>query len=262
MFGRFGRWLRDVVGVEPSVAERRIAIRATPFPDAWRAILEREVPHYRKLDEAQRTKLHGDIQIFIAEKTIVGIEGFEVHERARVLVAAAAAVLVLGRDISMLDHVDRVIIRPEVWTDDGDRTGGLYTPFERLRGDEVVGIRGEVELAWTQIDSAFTKPEGKHTPVHELAHAFDHADGELDALVRHPHYDRWRARLRELPLDRRRVGRYLVTDIIGDVEGPELFANASTLFFECPRRLHGLDADLFAALVAIYAIDPRSLVDH
>jgi Mlc titration factor MtfA (ptsG expression regulator) len=264
MFGKLVRWLRDAVAIEPTVADKRAAIRATPFPDAWRAIIEREVPHYRRLDEAQRAKLLGDIQVFIAEKTIVGLDGFEVHDRARVLIAAGVALLVLGRDLALLDHVSRVIILPDDFDHQTKRLAGRYEGHQHVRGDEVVGLGGEVELAWTHVETAFGKLDGNHVTVHEFAHALDHGDGEIDALTRHTHYDRWRARLRDLPMATRRWGPFkFTTEVLGDVDPPgELFAYATELFFETPRRLYRLDAELFAALVEIYGIDPRTLVDH
>jgi hypothetical protein len=56
--------------------------------------------------------------------------------------------------------------------------------------------------------------------IHELAHAFDHADGQLDALVSHEHFARWKSKLHELELSRRIEGRTIVTEVIGDVEVP------------------------------------------
>ena len=58
------------------------------------------------------------------------------------------------------------------------------------------------------------------------------------------------------------VGWTEITSIIVDVEGPELFAAATELFFEAPRRLHRIDASLFEAMYAIYGVDPRMLVDQ
>jgi Mlc titration factor MtfA (ptsG expression regulator) len=256
-----GRWLLDVVGREPSDAEKRAALRSAPFPDAWSAILSREMPHYRRLDAQQRAKLHGDVLVFVGEKPIVGIEGFTITEHAKVLVAGCAALVALGTDIAIFDHVTRVMIRPKSFHSEGRHAGGLYQPFKETLGGRVVGVSGEVELAWTQVAGAFGKLEGQNTTLHELAHAFDHRDGELDALVAHPSFERWKSKLRDLPLDRRRDGWWQITQVIGDVEGPELFAHATELFFECPRRLHAIDAALFDALRAIYSLDPRELVD-
>jgi MtfA peptidase len=264
MFGRLGRWLVERISPNkpgPDL-EKRATARAADVPVAWRTIIERELPHYRRLSETQRAKLLGDVNVFIAEKVFFGDAGFVVDDRAKVLVAASAALIAIGRDIAIFDHVTRVVIRPDIEIEAGQPVGGHYIAKTQLAGDEIDDHWGEVEIAWTQLEAAFGQLEGQNTAVHELAHAFDHSDGRLDALQAHPHYDRWRARLRDLTLSERVVGNYEMVERIGDVDGPELFASATELFFECPRRLHRLDPSLFEALSEIYAIDPRTLVDR
>jgi Mlc titration factor MtfA (ptsG expression regulator) len=250
--------------VPPPDFARRAQLRATPLPEAWRLIIERELPHWQRLTEAQRAKLLGDVHVFLTEKPIIGIEGFEVTDRARVLVAASAALLALGLDISIFDHVRRIAIRPDIVVEERGKVGGFYQPMANVtvEGDQVIETWGDVELSWPQLDLAFRKLEGANTPIHELAHAFDHADGKLDSLMAHAHYDRWRARLHGLVLDKTRVGDYQLTETVADVEGPELFAVATELFFEAPRRLHKIDAELYEALYQIYGIDMRTVVDR
>jgi Mlc titration factor MtfA (ptsG expression regulator) len=264
VLGRLGRWLIKravprVVVVDPA---KRAAVRTTPLPPVWRAIIERELPHYQRLNTAQRDKLLADAHVFIVEKSMVGIEGFVIDDRVRALVGASAALLVLGRDIALFDHVTRVMIRPDVILEDNGRTGGLYHAKQRAFEDgEVLETWGEVEIAWTQLASAFLQLEGQNTSLHELAHAVDHADGKLDALMAHEHYDRWRSKLRDLALSKRREGWTEITEVIGDVEGPELFAAATELYFECPRRLHRIDAALFEAMYEVYGVDPRTFLE-
>ena len=265
MFGRIGRWivkrLASAAATGPDLEKRALA-RDAETPAVWHAIIEREIPHYRRLTADQRTKLLGDINVFIAEKTIVGLGGFVVDDRARVLVAASAALLVLGRDIAVFDHVRRIVIYSDVLVEDGRRVGGQYQAMASTLGGEVIESWGEVELAWTQVESAFDGLDGQNTAIHELAHAFDHADGKLDALVSHQHSDRWRAKLHQLPLSTRVEGLMAITEVIGDVDGPELFSSATELFFECPRKLHRIDSDLFDTMREIYGLDPRELVDR
>ena len=93
------------------------------------------------------------------------------------------------------------------------------------------------------------RPDGMHVGIHELAHALDHGLGER-LLAQHERCDAWRHRLRDMPLHGGMV--------IADVEGPELFAVASELFFERPMTLMRIDPELFFELVSIYKIDPRT----
>lgn len=252
MLGRFARWLVQRASDHARGIDRakRAEVREQPFPEAWRAHVA-VVPQTRRLNAAQRAKLEADVLVFVHEKPIEGEGGFVVDERARVIVATCAALLALGRDIAVFDHVECVTIVADI---DGDYAG-FYQNYEGM-------IRtGAVGLSWSELERSFNSPsDGQNTPLHELAHAFDDADGKMDTLQTHPHYDRWRAKLRELPLGDRIEDNMLVTELIGDVEGPELFASASELFFECPSKLRDLDAELFEELVAIYGFDPRQLV--
>lgn len=176
------------------------------------------------------------------------------------IVATTAAVLVIGREISQFDHVQEIRIFA---TDPVPDVGGRYLGERGMVGDQIVSVSGVVELGWDSVVYGLVRPEGQHTAYHELAHAFDHADGVFDALRSHEHFDRWVARLHKLPLHSQPIaGNRIRTELIGDAQGAELFAVASELFFECPRKLHKLDAALFDALVEIYGLDPRSIMDR
>jgi hypothetical protein len=48
--------------------------------------------------------------------------------------------------------------------------------------------------------------------------------------------------------------------VVADVDGPELFAVASELFFERPMTLMRIDPELFYELQNIYKIDTRLFV--
>lgn len=263
MIGWLGRWVaalarRGTNAERAQRAERRSELRAAPLPEGWRAIVERELPQYARLTAAQREKLLDDAKVFAAEKIWYGEDGFVIDDRVKVLVSASAALLALGGDIAMFDHVERVVIREAVVVEDSGHVGGRYEATRMMIGDRVVDHSGVVELSWSAVIGGLARADGQHTAIHEFAHAFDHADGRLDALVAHPSFDRWRAALHELPLGRRILGSYLATEVIGDVDGPELFASATELFFECPHRLRSIDSELFDVLCAMYAIDPRT----
>ena len=259
MFGRIVSWFaKRAIAAENAIdLERREKLRAERFPDHFVPYVG-EIVQTRGLTAEQRAKLYRDIQVFLGEKKFVALEEFPLDDRVRVIVSTSAAILVLGRDIAQFDHVREIHIRHEI----SPRIGGLYQPVNTMLGDEVIGSHGIVELGWKAVTAGLVRPEGQHVAFHELAHAYDHADGELDALMKHEHFERWSALLRDLPLHRERRGDQIYTEVIGDTEGPELFASASELFFECPRRLNKLDAALFDALVEIYALDPRTLTDR
>jgi Mlc titration factor MtfA (ptsG expression regulator) len=215
-------------------------------PDAWRHILEREFPHFRKLDARQRDKLVADAVAFAA-KDFVGLDGFVVDDRVRVHVAATAALLVIGLDISLFAHVRRIEMREARYLDEqGNVAEGHY----EYGTHETTGPIGILHLAWHGILDGHARPDGMHVGIHELAHALDHGLGEK-LLAHHERCDAWRAALQHMPLH----GGH----IVADVDGPELFAVASELFFERPMTLMRIDPALFFALQDIYQVDTRTL---
>ncbi len=213
-------------------------------PDAWRHILEREFPSFRRLDARQRDKLAGDVRAFAA-KQFVGIDGFVIDDRVRVHVAATAALLVVGLDIKLFDHVQRVEMREARYLDEhGQIAEGHYA--YATRDDGPFGI---VQLAWRSVLDGHARPDGAHVGIHELAHALDHGLGQ-QLLAQHERCEHWRSSLRDMPLSGGLV--------VADVDGPELFAVASELFFERPMTLMRIDPALFFELHAIYQTDPRA----
>jgi Mlc titration factor MtfA (ptsG expression regulator) len=213
-------------------------------PDEWRHILEREFPYFRKLDARQRTKLAADIHAF-AGKDFIGIDGFVVDDRVRVHVAATAALLVLELDVGLFNHVRRIEMREARYLDDnGNVAEGHYAYATPDSGP--IGI---LTLAWHGLLDGAARKDGAHVGIHELAHALDHGLGE-QLLAQHERCDDWRRALRNLPLHG--------GSVVADVEGPELFAVASELFFERPMTLMRIDPALFFELHGIYRVDPRA----
>jgi Mlc titration factor MtfA (ptsG expression regulator) len=248
MPGLLGQLVRWFAGLEPTSRgpdlERRAALRAAPLPPEWRAIVETHVGVFSRLSPAQQQKLLGDLAVFAGEKEVHGADGFVVDDRVRVLVAASAALLVLGRDIAAFDHVVRVEVRHTPEREGDEAVAGRYRG--RSDGDDNWGF---VELSWTSVLRGLAlDDDGSHVALHEFAHAFDHAESVDPAYLNHPHADLWRVRIRGLARGH-------------DVQGSELFAIATEQFFERPRALHRVAPDLFAALVEIYAIDPREFGD-
>ena len=62
---------------------RRDRLRRRPFPAAWRRIVRRRVPAFRRLPEELQEQLKGHIQVFLAEKDFIGCDGMEVTSVCR-----------------------------------------------------------------------------------------------------------------------------------------------------------------------------------
>src|SRR5690606_31119182 len=77
---------------------RRRRLRAAPFPDDWRAIIERRFAMFSRLSEADRAELLGHVAVFLDEKKFEGCAGLVITDEIRVTVAAQACLLLLHRE--------------------------------------------------------------------------------------------------------------------------------------------------------------------
>jgi Mlc titration factor MtfA (ptsG expression regulator) len=78
--------------------QRRRRTLAQPFPEEWRAILERRCALWRTLDADDRTRLEDRTKVFLANTRFEAANGFAITDEIRVLVAAQACMLALGFD--------------------------------------------------------------------------------------------------------------------------------------------------------------------
>ena len=54
------------------IKRRRNRFKNRPFPPIWNAIIENNLPIYSRLSPAERRRLQGHIQVFLAEKQFIG----------------------------------------------------------------------------------------------------------------------------------------------------------------------------------------------
>src|SRR5689334_23215370 len=91
---------------------RRKRLLETPFPDAWLAILERNVAAYKLLDDDEQKRLRDLVQVFIAEKHWEGAGGLEVTDEIKVTIAGTGCQLLLGRDHGLFAEVESIVVYP------------------------------------------------------------------------------------------------------------------------------------------------------
>ena len=109
---------------------RRAALVGRPFPPAWRGILRRRVPLYRRLPPDLQRQLRGLIQIFIAEKAFIGCRGQPIDDEVRVTIAAQACLLQLNRRRpELFPHCRQILVYPGAFIVDRERgaAGGVIS---------------------------------------------------------------------------------------------------------------------------------------
>ena len=235
---------------------RRRKLCREPFPLQWRQILERNVSHYERLEEAERSGLHDAVRIFVAEKDWEGCGGLEMSDEIRVTIAGQACLLVFAWPQEYyFDEVRAIVVYPGAFVEDEDGV-------ERDRIGEAVDS-STIVLSWEAAsEGGASLREVCNVVFHEFAHILDFHTGESDGVPvprDDPDRGRWEQTLGEefdrLLLARER-GESSVLDFYGLESHAELFAVTTEAFFQRPADLVEERRDLYGLLADFYRQDP------
>jgi MtfA peptidase len=225
---------------------RRRAARSA-FPEDWRAHLHTDVPFYRDFDAATRARFEDKLKVLVLTKHFAGAGGFVVDERAKVVVAAAAARLVMNLPGQYYQRLSDIVIYPAEYRHPGRDAG------EVIFGE--AHQHGTVVLSWAAVLGGLQNPDDGHdTASHEFAHVLDAADGRFDGtpvLDRFAAYAPW-ARVMSKEFVRLRGKKRHVLRGYGGTNEAEFFAVATEAFFEKPRQLERKHPELYQALRDYY----------
>jgi Mlc titration factor MtfA (ptsG expression regulator) len=249
---------------------RRTLIRRRPFPARWRVLLDRNMRFWSALSADHQARIEDEIRFFIAERHWEGCGGLTLTEEMKVIVAAQACRLLLGRPGERFANVTTILIYPS-----GYFTGPQPTPVlggtPRIAtggGMPVLGQahdRGPVILSWRHtLEGALLDHDGENLVLHEFAHKLDMANGIVDGTppmdsteqAREWHDVMTESRSRLAECWRSGIGAPLRPYAL--TNPAEFFAVATEVFFERPDDLNEWDPDLYAALSRWYRQDPRS----
>jgi len=251
---------------DPFKRRRRAALREEPLSPAQRAALEKNVPYFAKLSEADRAELEGLVRIFLAEKSFEGCGGLELTEEMKVTVAAQACRLLLHRETDVYPGVDAILIYPGAYrAPTQTRAGGVVIEGDQARLGES-WTRGVVVLAWDHVKSGASQPaDGQNVVLHEFAHQLDGEDGAMDGapdLGARARYTSWAHVLGDEfeELSRKlHAGRASDIDPYGATNAAEFFAVVTEMFFEKPRAMKARHPALYGELAAFYRQDPAAI---
>lgn len=252
MFG----WLRE---------RRRRRLRAESFPDAFRAIVEKNFSLYEHLDPAERTRLFDLMKVFLCEKSFEGCGGLEITDEIRVTIAAQACLLMLHQDEPhYYPRLDAILVYPHAYvaTQRQVSAGGIVTEGPSARLGES-WIHGVVVLSWDDVlAGASCANDGHNVVLHEFAHQLDQEDGAADGapiLDQRSQYVAWARILGhdfEELRERVTAGRSTDIDPYGATNAAEFFAVVTEAFFEKPRALRRKHPELYEELKLYYKQDP------
>ncbi len=190
--------------------------------------------------------------------------GFVLDDTIRTVIAAQAAIPILGLSVDHYQLVTAVIVHPTTALHRGERAG----PVPGTRTDSILPIhglaqdrRGPVLIAWDQALAAARHPErGRNVVFHEFAHKIDMLDGIVDGT---PPLDqgemrRWVDVCTAVYDDLRHgVDRPPLSDY-GATNPAEFFAVATESFFSASGPLRDAEPDLYDVLRGFYRQDPAA----
>ncbi|MBD5781912.1 zinc-dependent peptidase [Pelagicoccus sp. NFK12] len=231
------------------------------FPEAWNAILLKNVPLVSKLPARFRERLETNIKLFIAEVGFEGQGGVQVTDEIRVTVAAQACLLTVGRENKRYPRLKNVIIYPSAFTD-SQRSPHYNSekPIYRLGESWTTGT---VILAWDSTRrGALNMHDGQNVALHEFAHQLDQEDGVGDGVPifeTQSAFAAWAAvftKEYEIQVKKATKGHRSVLDHYGATNYAEFFAVSTEAFFEKPKQLKRKRPEIYKILKNYYHLDP------
>lgn len=246
---------------------RRKKLAGQAFPTEWAAILERNVPLYARLPEADREELRRHVLVFLAEKRFEGCGGLEVTDEIKLTIAAHACILLLHRKTDYYPGLKSILVYPDAYVAPDVRHvfGDTVLETDDVRLGES-WHHGSVVLSWEDVRrGAANAHDGQNVAFHEFAHQLDSSGGRGDStpVLRDPAaFDAWAGALgRDFDRFQQAVQyrRPEVLDEYGATNPAEFFAVATESFFETPRDLKRIYPRLYEALRKFYQQDPASL---
>ncbi|MBV8500979.1 MAG: zinc-dependent peptidase [Paucibacter sp.] len=245
---------------------RRARIAALAFPQAWRRILRRRVPLVARMPADQQLRLKKLMQVFLAEKPVIGCGGLAVTDEMRVTIAAMACLPLLGRSRGFYPELRQILLYPGAFVVERPvNVGGVQMEQRRALAGES-WTQGQVLLAWDHVQRDAAHPgDGRNVVVHEFAHQLDQVKGFANGAPPMAHaadYASW-SRVMQNEYDALR-GRLAcgetgesggLLDAYGATDPAEFFAVSSEVFFERGAELAYWHPALYAELRRYYAVE-------
>ena len=157
------------------VAWQRQRVATQMFPPQWRKVLRRRVPLVRRLPVPLQLQLKKHMQVFIAEKPIIGCAGLRVSDEMRVVIAAQACLLVLNRSTDYFPNLRQILLYPGAFAVDRASTNDAGVQQEQrqaMAGES--WSQGQVILSWQDcLEGAARSDDGRNVVIHEFAHQLD-----------------------------------------------------------------------------------------
>ena len=239
---------------------QRAIIRQTPFPPAWKRILEQEVPFYQTLSHTDQDRFREEVLIFLREKRITGINT-PVDDTVRVLVGASAIIPIFGFPEWEWEHIREILIYPTSFDEEYQMGPAAEHTISGMVGSG--SMNRMMILSKPDLLQGFrSHPDQHNVGIHEFAHLLDKSDGLVDGVPEVALPGRaikpW-LNLVQAEMDKIRDGHSDINPY-GLTNEAEFFAVAAEYFFENPVRMRQQHPELYLMLKRIFRQDPQSRI--
>ncbi len=245
---------------------RRARLFARAFPDAWRRILERNLPLLGRMPRALRDELFGHVNVFLHEKRFLGCGGLELTDEMRVTIAGHACLLLLNRSSPRyFPGFTSILVYPGTYlVDDVTYDGEVEISGQDARAGES-WHRGPVILSWADVERSFSPDaDGTNVILHEFAHKLDEENPDVDGLPVLPSASQYREWADVLARTYDSLEGTLAQhedpafDDYALTSPAEFFAVATESFFERAADMKRQFPELYAQFSRYYCVDPAS----
>ncbi len=250
MLGYFRKW-----------RERRILQRHPILEPAWQYALAHCTPA-RRLSATAQARLRVLATFFLRDKSLEPVQGLELTEDMRTLLATHACLPIINLGLSWYAGWHSIVIYPDLFAPNRqtvDAAGVVHHHRSVMAGES--WQRGPVILSWEAVMQAGSPP-GHNVAIHEFAHKLDMLNGEANGFPPlHMEMDmaRWTqvfhaayAQLQSL----RNMGEPLPINVYALENPAEFFAVASEAFFETPAEFQAALSEVYQQLCLFYRQNP------
>ncbi len=226
---------------------------STSFPEKWQQILRENVIFYLNLNKNQQKKFEKQIQVFLAQVKINGINTF-VSDKDRILVAASAVIPIFGFDEWEYKNLSEVMLYPQLF--DEQFQSGKSKNISGMVGTGI--MKDKMILSKPSLHRGFRNTsDKKNVAIHEFTHLIDMADGKADGipevLLKHQYTLPWlkliKNKIMAIATKRSDINPY------GATANEEFFAVVAEYFFERPHLLKRKHPELYKMLNQIFKQD-------
>jgi hypothetical protein len=243
--------------------------RARVLPARWAEVVADSLGEWAYLDADERARLGELIGGLLADKGWEAARGFGLTDEMCTVIAAQAALMVLGQDLDVYRDVRAIIVHPTTVTSTAARPG----PVPGVVSEEPIDLlgeahqqRGPIIVAWDAVLDDVRHPgTGHNVVIHEFAHKLDMLDGLVDGTPPVPGREAFRRWVEVCTAEYQRLrsacGDPLLRDYAAQDPG-EFVAVATEAFFDRPEPMRDLKPALYAVFVDYFRQDPAARRQH